>query len=93
MRLDLLLKSLCLVKTRSQGKKGCEAGRIRVNGLNAKPSREMTTGDLVEIRYPGRELLVELLELPEGQVSRKDSERYYRVVRETRVPRGPDLDF
>jgi ribosome-associated heat shock protein Hsp15 len=93
MRLDLLLKSLCLVKTRSQGKKGCEAGRIRVNGLNAKPSREMTPGDLVEIRYPGRELLVELLELPEGQVSRKDSERYYRVVRETRGPRGPDLDF
>lgn len=91
MRLDLLLKSFCLVKTRSQGKKGCEAGRIRVNGLTAKPSREMAPGDLVEIRYPGRELLIEVTELPEGQVSRKDRERYYRVVRETRRPRNTEL--
>ena len=62
-----------------------------MNGLNAKPSREMVPGDLVEIVYPGRELVLELLELPEGQVSRKECERYYRVVRETRVPRGTDL--
>ena len=93
MRLDLLLKSFCLVKTRNQGKKGCEAGRIRVNGLAAKPSREMMPGDLVEIRYPGKELLVEVIELPEGQVSRKERERYYRVVRETRRPPGPELDL
>jgi len=93
MRLDLLLKSFCLVKTRSQGKRGCEAGRIRVNGLSAKPSREMMPGDLVEIIYPGRELLIEVIELPEGQVSRKERERYYRIVRETRRSRGPELDF
>jgi ribosome-associated heat shock protein Hsp15 len=93
MRLDLLLKSFCLVKTRSQGKRGCEAGRIRVNGLAAKPSREMTPGDLVEIRYPERELLIEVIELPEGQVSRKERERYYHIVRETRRPRGPELDL
>lgn len=93
MRLDLLLKSFCLVKTRNQGKKGCEAGRIRVNGLAAKPSREMMPGDLVEIRYPGKELLVEVIELPEGQVSRKERERYYRVVRETRRPRESEFDF
>jgi len=93
MRLDLLLKSFCLVKTRSQGKKGCEAGRIRVNGLAAKPSREMIPGDLVEIRYPGREFLLEVIELPEGQVSRKERERYYRVVRETRRPRGKEFDL
>jgi ribosome-associated heat shock protein Hsp15 len=93
MRLDLLLKSFCLVKTRSQGKKGCEAGRIRVNGLAAKASREVAAGDLVEISYPDRELLVEVIELPGGQVSRKERERYYRVVRETRRPRGPELDL
>jgi len=93
MRLDLLLKSFCLVKTRSQGKKGCEAGRIRVNGLAAKPSREMAPGDLVEIGYPDRELLVEVIEVPDGQVSRKERDRYYRVVRERRRPEGPRLDL
>ena len=93
MRLDLMLKSLCLVKTRSQGKKGCEAGRVRVNGLAAKPSREIAPGDLVEIRYPERELLIEVIELPAGQVSRRERERYYRVVRERRTPRGTDFDL
>lgn len=88
-----MLKSLCLVKTRSQGKRGCEAGRIRVNGLAAKPSREMAPGDLVEIRYPGRELLIEVIGLPEGQVSRRERERYYRVVRETRSPRDGGIDL
>ena len=92
MRLDLLLKSFGLVKTRSQGKKGCEAGRIRVNGLAAKPSREVDSSDLVQISYPERELLVEVIEVPDGQVSRKERERYYRVVRETRR-RRPELDL
>ncbi len=93
MRLDLLLKSFCLVKTRSQGKKGCESGRIRVNGLAAKASRDVTPGDLIEIGYPDRELLVEVIEVPDGQVSRKERERYYRVVRETRRPRSPGLEL
>jgi ribosomal 50S subunit-recycling heat shock protein len=85
MRVDLLLKSLCLVKTRNQGRKGCEGGCISVNGRSAKPSTEARPGDIVEIRYPRRTLAVEILEEPAGQVARRDCERYYRVVRESEV--------
>jgi ribosomal 50S subunit-recycling heat shock protein len=90
MRVDVLLKSLCLVKTRSQGRKGCEAGMIKLNGRAAKPSREVRPGDLIEIQYPATLLLVEVTELPAGQIARKDRERFYRVVRET--PRRTDGD-
>ena len=83
MRLDQLLKSLCLVKTRSQGRKGCEAGRIKLNGSSSKPSREVHSGDIIEIRFPGKTLVVEVSDIPSGQVSRKRAGEYYRIVRET----------
>ena len=85
MRADLLLKALCLVKTRNQGRRGCEAGRVRINGRTAKPSREVRRGDIVEIRYPRRILVVEITELPAGQVTRKERDRFIRVVREIAV--------
>jgi ribosome-associated heat shock protein Hsp15 len=90
MRLDLLLKSLCLVKTRSQGRKGCEAGRVKLNGSSSKPSREVHSGDIIEIQFPGKTLVVEVSDIPAGQVSRKKAEEYYRVVRETMRGEAPD---
>lgn len=85
MRIDLLLKSLCLVKTRNQGRKGCEVGRVKLNGRAAKPSREVQEGDTIEIRYPGKVLVVEIVEMPAGQIPRKDRDRFIKVVRETRM--------
>ena len=87
MRIDLLLKYLCLVKTRSMGKKGCEKGRIKINGLAVKPAGECRAGDVLEIRYPHRILVAELLEEPGGQVSRKESAKYLRIIREINLDR------
>jgi ribosomal 50S subunit-recycling heat shock protein len=89
MRIDLLLKTLCLVRTRSQGRAGCAAGAVRINGAVVKPSREARAGDIIDIRYPGREIVIELLELPGGQVSKKEAASFYRVIRErTTGPAG-----
>ncbi|MCK4237118.1 MAG: RNA-binding protein [Candidatus Krumholzibacteria bacterium] len=82
MRVDLLLKALCLVKTRSEGRRGCVAGRVKINGKTAKPSLEVRAGDIVEIRYPRRILVVEITEAPTGQVARKERDRHIRVIRE-----------
>jgi ribosomal 50S subunit-recycling heat shock protein len=83
MRVDLLLKWLCLVKTRNQGRKGCEAGCVKVNGRAAKPSQEVREGDILEIRYPRRILVVEVTDVPRGQVPRAQRDGYIRIVRET----------
>lgn len=87
MRADLLLKSLCLVRSRSQARKGCEEGFVRIGGRRIKPSAEIHAGDIVEIRYPNRILVVEIREVPPGQVPRKERERFYRVVRERHLDR------
>ena len=84
MRIDLLLKALCLVKTRSLARKGCESGSVRIGGAQVKPSREAAAGDIIEIRWPGRTLVVELLEVPAGQVPKRDAPKFYRVIREMR---------
>jgi len=85
MRIDSLLKALCLVKTRSLARKGCDTGSVRINGAVVKPSREAVEGDIIEIRRPGHSIVVELLEMPGGQTSKKAAPGFYRVVRETRT--------
>jgi ribosomal 50S subunit-recycling heat shock protein len=84
MRIDLLLKHLCLVKTRSQGRKGLEAGCIKLNGRTAKPARDVAAGDILEIRYPHRTLVIEITDVPAGQVSKRNGDRYFRIRRETK---------
>ena len=83
MRIDKLLKSLCLVKTRSLAGKGCDTGSVKVNGASVKPSKEVAGGDIIEIRFPDRVLVVEITAVPSGQVAKKDRLEYMRVVRET----------
>ena len=45
----------------------------------------VSEGDIVEIRRPGRSVVMEILEIPEGRVSKKEAPRYYRIIRETRT--------
>lgn len=85
MRIDSLLKMLCLVKTRSLARKGCDTGNVRINGAVVKPSREVAEGDIVEVRKPGHAIVIEMLEIPAGQISKKDAPRFYRVVREMKT--------
>lgn len=85
MRIDSLLKTLCLVKTRSLARKGCDTGNVRIGGAVVKPSREVVEGDIIEVRKPGHAIVIEMLEIPAGQVSKKDAPGFYRVVRETKT--------
>lgn len=85
MRVDALLKTLCLAKTRSQAHRGCEAGCISINGKKAKPSAEVRVGDVVEIRYPRKVTAVEILAVPAGQISRRECAEFYRVIRESAI--------
>lgn len=82
MRLDVLLKNLCLVKTRSNARDGILKEKVRVGGRVVKPSIKVKEGDVLQIRYPHRELVIEITRVPEGQVSRKKREEYYRIVRD-----------
>ena len=89
MRLDLVLHRLCLFKTRSQAGKACDGSRVRVNGEIGRASRAVKVGDVVAYRDPGDqfEREVEVLALPERQVSKAQAKELYRVRSERRIER------
>ena len=53
VRLDIWLDVACLFKTRSEAQRECKVGRVVVNGVVAKPHRDVRVGDELVIARPG----------------------------------------
>ena len=85
MRVDLALKRLLLVKSRSEGREACEVGAVYINGKPAKASSELRVGDRVRVDYAHRTLEVELLGDIGKNVSRARAKTLYRVVRDEKT--------
>ena len=79
MRLDKYLKVSRLIKRRTIANEACDGGRVTVNGVQAKASREVKPGDRIEIRYGARSLTVEVLSVEEGR-SKNDAAQMYKEV-------------
>jgi ribosomal 50S subunit-recycling heat shock protein len=83
MRVDLALKYLCLVKSRSLVKHLCDDESLWVNGRLAKPSVTLRPGDRVTLRYPHRTLTIEVLAVPQRQLSRGAAAEHYTKLEES----------
>jgi ribosomal 50S subunit-recycling heat shock protein len=86
VRVDLVLKRLLLVKSRSEGKEACDVGSVYVNGARAKASSEVRVGDRLRVEYAHRTLEVELLGGVGKNVSRAVAKTLYRVLRDEPAP-------
>jgi ribosomal 50S subunit-recycling heat shock protein len=64
MRLDLFLKWSRVILRRTLAKATCDAGRVTVNGQEAKAGREVQVGDTVSIRLPRRQLTFRIRSIP-----------------------------
>jgi ribosome-associated heat shock protein Hsp15 len=53
VRLDVWLDIACLFRTRSEAQRELKVGRITVNGVVAKPHRDVRVGDELVIARPG----------------------------------------
>jgi ribosomal 50S subunit-recycling heat shock protein len=85
MRIDLALKSLCLVKTRSIAKTLCDAGRILVDGRAVRPSHRVDVGQRITIHFRAQTVTVELSQIPPKQLSKSAAVDYYRRVETPRT--------
>ena len=85
MRVDLALKRLLLVKSRTEGKEACDVGAVLVNGTRAKAASEIKPGDRIRIHFAERTLEVELLADIGKSVSRAQAKELYRVVSDERA--------
>ena len=65
MRIDLFLKLARLVRRRSAGREMIELGAVKLNGRLVRPSAEVRVSDRIQVAYPGRLLLVEVVTVEE----------------------------
>jgi ribosome-associated heat shock protein Hsp15 len=50
LRIDKYLWAVRIFKTRTDAAQACTAGKVQVNGYNAKPSKTVNPGDLLAVR-------------------------------------------
>jgi ribosomal 50S subunit-recycling heat shock protein len=81
MRLDLFLKASRLIVRRSLAQKFCDANLVKVNDAAAKSSREIKTGDEIEIKRHNRLTRIKVLQVPDKkQVSKTDAPNLYEII-------------
>ena len=61
MRLDKFLKVSRLIKRRTVANEACDAGRVSVNGKEAKASVNVKVGDVIEIAFGQKNVKVKVL--------------------------------
>lgn len=83
MRLDLYLKVSRLMLRRSLAQQFCDAGKVTVNDIKAKSSRETKVGDEIEIKKGNRLTRVKVLQVPDKkQVAKHEAANLYEVLSE-----------
>lgn len=71
VRLDKWLWAARLFKTRSLASEACRGGKVKINGENAKPSREVKAGELIEVQLSGIKKTIEILQPAKNRVGPK----------------------
>lgn len=79
MRLDKYLKVSRLIKRRTVANEACDAGKVTVNGKEARASYDVKTGDIIEITLGVRSVKVRVTEVKEV-VRKEDAETMYEAV-------------
>ncbi len=81
MRLDKFLQVSRIVKRRTVANAVCSSGKILVNGQRAKAGKELAVGDVLTVTFrEDSEQVLEIVEIPSGNVSRDRAPSLYRVI-------------
>ena len=79
MRLDKYLKVSRLIKRRTVANEACDAGRVLLNGKEARASAPVKAGDTIEIRFGTRAVRVEVLNVQET-VKKEGAQELFRYL-------------
>ena len=76
MRLDKYLKITRLIKRRTIANEACDAGKVIVNGKQARASYDVKVGDIIEINLGARALTVKVTNVSEYATKESAAENY-----------------
>lgn len=81
MRIDKFLKVSRILKRRTVAQEACTAGKVLINGKEAKQSRKIEVGDVVEIAYINGTVKFEILQIKES-VKKDEAHLLYKIIQE-----------
>ena len=79
MRLDKYLKVSRLIKRRTIANEACDAGKVSVNGKEARASYDVKVGDVIEITLGSRSVKVKVTAVMEV-VRKEEADTMYEAV-------------
>ena len=83
MRLDKYLQTTGIIERRTLANEACKRGLVKVNGIEAKPTREILVDDLIEIFLAKREISVKVLQEIKGNSLKKTSRpEYFEIIKD-----------
>jgi len=71
VRIDKWLFAVRLFKTRSLASEECRKGKVTINGMNVKPSREIKEGEIIQLKRPPIIRSYKVIALTENRMSAK----------------------
>ncbi len=79
MRIDKFLKVSRIIKRRTVAQDACDGGRIEVNGREAKPSKDVKSGDIVSVRFGNESVRFKIISTPDV-AGKADASELYEVL-------------
>ncbi|SFO03027.1 heat shock protein Hsp15 [Chitinophaga sp. YR627] len=80
VRLDKYLWSIRIFKSRSLASAGCESGRVKMNGVTVKASRNVALNDVYEVRTEGRKWVIQVTALLANRVQYTEAIKFYNDI-------------
>jgi ribosome-associated heat shock protein Hsp15 len=77
VRLDKYLWAIRLFKTRSMAADACESGKVKFNGLQAKPARAVGIGDEYEVKTEAKRWRIKVTALLDKRLAYSEAIKYY----------------
>ena len=77
VRIDKWLWMVRLFKTRSLATDACHAGKVKMNGVNVKPSKMVKTEECFHVRIDQLEKVVQVIDTPKNRVGAALVPQYY----------------
>ncbi len=88
LRIDKYLWAIRLFKTRSLAAAACESGKVKFDGLQAKPSRNVSIGDEYEVKTEAKRWRIKVTGLLEKRVAATEAiKNYIDIIPEEEVQR------
>ena len=77
VRIDKWLWMVRLFKTRSMATDACNAGKVKMNGVNVKPSKMVKFDECYHVRINQLEKVVQVIDSPKNRVGAPLVPQYY----------------